>query len=200
MHLLDTLLLVPGSKKSLAALGDLYSFPKLDPGEKETRRADGATEFIPYIDNMDSLLRDNPHLYEAYAIRDAEISAKHVYELWNFARTHLGPSLRLPPVTLGSLAQKYLLHRWAALGIDAGSVLDRRWGRLQRFNTKINRYVTMYDWKHSNKFLIHQQLAKFSFHGGRNECLYFGPTVGDHTTYRALAISRSERLRSQLSS
>jgi hypothetical protein len=178
IHLIDTLLLVPGSKKNLAALGDLYSFRKLDPGHKELRRADGATERIPYIDNMDLLLRDDPELYEAYAVRDAEISAKHVYELWSFARTQLDLKLRFPPVTLGSLAQKYLLHRWATLGIDANSVLDRQWGRVQRFNTKINRYLTMSDWKHSNKFLIHQQLAKFSFHGGRNECFYFGPTVG----------------------
>jgi hypothetical protein len=46
VSLVDTLLLVPGSAKSLAALGDLYEFPKLDPGSKEVVRPDGTIERI----------------------------------------------------------------------------------------------------------------------------------------------------------
>ena len=45
--LIDTQLLVPGSSKSLAALGDLYSFQKLDPGYRFMGRADGTIERFP---------------------------------------------------------------------------------------------------------------------------------------------------------
>jgi hypothetical protein len=88
--LVDTLLLVPGSLKNLAALGDLYGFPKLNPGHKQITQPDGSIIEVPYIEHMDWLLADNPQLYEAYAIRDAEISARHVDEVRRFVDDELG--------------------------------------------------------------------------------------------------------------
>ena len=104
VSLIDTRLLVPGSTKSLAALGDLYQFPKLNPGSRDVVKPDGSIERIPYIERMDLLLADDPHLYEGYAIRDAEISARHVHQVWIFANSDLSLSLSSPPVTVGSLA------------------------------------------------------------------------------------------------
>jgi hypothetical protein len=44
--LVDTQLLVPGSSQSLAALGGMYGFEKLDPGRAETKGSE------PYIEHM----------------------------------------------------------------------------------------------------------------------------------------------------
>jgi len=47
VSLVDTQLLMPGASKNLAALGELYAFPKLDPGEKRVVQADGSIEQHP---------------------------------------------------------------------------------------------------------------------------------------------------------
>jgi hypothetical protein len=103
VSLIDTMLLAPGSQRSLSALGDLYGFPKLDPGSKTILTQTGKIERIRYIEHMDQLLADDPGLFERYAIRDAEISARHAQQVWRFANDELGLGLAKPPVTLGSL-------------------------------------------------------------------------------------------------
>jgi hypothetical protein len=60
VYLFDTRLLAPGSAKSLAAIGNLYGFHKLDPGYATT--PDATSEPVPYIERMDLLLKDNPML------------------------------------------------------------------------------------------------------------------------------------------
>jgi hypothetical protein len=179
--LIDTQLLVPGSSKSLSALGDLYSFPKLDPGCRYMGRADGTIELFPYIERMDWLLGDDPQLYEQYAIRDAEISARHVDEVLRFANEELGLNLALPPVTLGSLAVKYLLESWRRTGVDADTILDGRVEKIKRFDPGLRRYVTKWARAHSPKCKLHQALAADCFHGGRNECFCYGPTFDTDT-------------------
>ena len=156
VSLIDTQLLVPGSSKSLAALGDLYRFPKLDPGSKEARSGDGTIERIPYIERMDLLLADNPDLYERYAIRDAEISARHVHGVWLFASGELSLNLLSPPVTLGSLAVRNLVESWAARGIDIDAVLDGRVERIKHYDANRRRYVTVYERWH-NSSVRHQR-------------------------------------------
>jgi hypothetical protein len=81
--LLDTQLLVPGASQSLAALGRMYGFEKLDPGRAATRAGE------PYIEHMDWLLADDPGHYEQYAIKDAQICALHVERMLTFARDDL---------------------------------------------------------------------------------------------------------------
>jgi hypothetical protein len=70
IRLLDTWLLVPEDSKGLNTLGEIYNFPKLKVG----KAPDGRN----YIECMDQLLRDDPDLFKRYAIRDAEITTRHV--------------------------------------------------------------------------------------------------------------------------
>ena len=177
VSLVDTLLLVPGSAKSLSAVGDLYEFSKLDPGSKEVVRSDGNTERIPYIERMDLLLADNLELYERYAIRDAEISARHTHEVWRFANEELSLNLSSPPITLGALAARNLVQSWSARGIDIDAVLDGRVERIKLFDANRRRRVTVYERWHSHRFTINEKLAELCFHGGRNECFSYGPTI-----------------------
>ena len=90
---------------------------------------------------MDLLLQDKPELYRDYAIRDAEISARHVHEVWRFANDELCLDLSSTPVTLGSLAARNLIESWNAQGIDIGAVLDGRVVKTKRFDPNRRRYV-----------------------------------------------------------
>jgi hypothetical protein len=177
VSLVDTQLLVPGSSKSLGALGDLYAFPKLDPGYRFFGMSDGSIARIPYIERMDWLLSDDPDLFERYAIRDAEISARHVHEVWLFANDELSLNLSSPPVTLGSLAVNNLIERWRGLGIDIDAVLEGRVKKTKRFDPHCRRYVSTWERQHTSNFKIKQGLAAACFHGGRNECFCYGPTL-----------------------
>jgi hypothetical protein len=176
VSLVDTQLLSPGSSKSLTTLGDLYAFPKLDPGQKQVARADGTIENVPYIEHMDWLLVEDPARYEAYAIRDAEISARHVDEVLKFVNGELQLNCRFPPATLGSLAVRHLLESWNRQGVNADAVLDRQIKPAKRYDPNRGRYYTKWKRDHSPRFKLNQQLAVECFHGGRNECFSFGPT------------------------
>jgi hypothetical protein len=177
VSLVDTLLLVPDLAKNLAALSSLYQLPKLDPGSKEVVRADGTIERIPYIERMDLLLADDPRLYERYAIRDAEISARHAHEVWFFANDELLLKLSSPPITLGSLAVSNLIESWGARGIDIGAVLDGQIVKTKRYDPHRRRYISTSERKHAPKFKSRESLAADCFHGGRNECFCYGPTI-----------------------
>jgi hypothetical protein len=68
LSLYDTMLLAPGGKKSLAAVGAIYGFEKLDLSQEQ-------------YDNMSKLLKENPVLFKEYAVRDAVISLIHALTL-----------------------------------------------------------------------------------------------------------------------
>jgi hypothetical protein len=177
VSLVDTLLLVPGSAKGLGAVGALYKFSKLDPGSKEVVRADGTIERIAYIERMDLFLADAPEVYERYAVRDAEISARHAHEVWRFANDELSLNLSSPPITLGSLAARNLVESWSARGIEIDAVLDGRVVRIRRFDANRRRPLWDHERWHSHRFTINEKLAALCFHGGRNECFSYGPTI-----------------------
>jgi hypothetical protein len=166
--LIDTMLLMPGSAKSLAALGDLYRFQKLEPG---------ARNGIPYIDRMDRLLADDPEHFEAYAIRDAEISARHVAEVWRFANKELELDLSTPPFTMGSLAVLNLLKIWADQRIDLDDVLDGVFIKIRKFDPIRRRYFFTKYRRHTARYSLNEALATACYHGGRNECFAYGPTI-----------------------
>jgi hypothetical protein len=83
-----------GFYQSLKALGQLLGFPKIDLP-------------LEYLEQMSKLLRDDPALFEAYAVRDAEVSAAWLIKILRFFEDELGiePG-RQPPATLGAAAVK----------------------------------------------------------------------------------------------
>jgi len=87
LSLYDTMLLAPGGKKSLAAIGAIYGFPKLELSQEQ-------------YDNMSTLLKENPELFKEYAVRDAVISLIHASTLEDaHFRLHRGTM----PLTLSLL-------------------------------------------------------------------------------------------------
>jgi hypothetical protein len=93
------MLLAPGSKKSLAALGEIYGaeFRKIDLGK--------------YRGKMDQLLKDDKKLFEEYAIQDSLITLKHVNEMTDF---YFNLGKVGVPLTLSSISQQYVEKSWSS--------------------------------------------------------------------------------------
>lgn len=87
------MLLAPGNKKSLAEIGKIYGseFRKIDLKE--------------YRGRMKDLLRENPILFEEYAMRDSEITLKHInsMESFNYSLNQIGV-----PITMTSMSKGYV--------------------------------------------------------------------------------------------
>ena len=94
-----------------------------------------------------------------------------------FAKDDLGLDPRRPPVTLGSLAVKYLEKRWELEGIDPGAVNGFDLVEQRRFNRNTGKgYLTKKGPEPRARYSIYEKLAERCFHGGRNECFWYGPT------------------------
>ncbi len=161
VRLFDTMLLAPNGK-SLDAVGELYGLPKLELPEGFSK------------DRMDLFLAQAPEAFEAYAKRDAEIGARHFWEIASFAYEALG--MTRPPITLGSIATRFLIALWKANAIDHRAVLGVETVWEQVWNPTAGAYRSRKRdvptaWRND-----HEALAVEAYHGGRNETYVFGFT------------------------
>jgi len=156
--LIDTMLISPGGS-SLANLGGLYDLPKIE-------LPDGA------IDHMDVLLKNDPSLFERYAIRDAEISAEHAWRMAEFVSEQLDGSS--PPITLGSLAVEHLLTIWKEEGVHIDEVLGNEAIKERKWNAKLGRSHTKTEKVPIESVSDHMSAVAESYHGGRSEAYVFG--------------------------
>jgi hypothetical protein len=111
----DTLLLAPAGFGTLAALGEACGIAKLKLG----RLADGT----PAIEAMDRLRAEDPELFEAYALRDAEVALAWYDKVAAFMQAQL--RLPVPPVTIGSAAVRLFRQMLERNGIDLHALLGQ---------------------------------------------------------------------------
>ncbi len=157
IQLIDTMLLAPAGHQSLAALGDLLGIEKVELPE-------GA------IERMDELQRDDPDLFQRYALRDAEIAAKWVAMIIGFFEQDLGIEVEGKlPVTLGSAAVRVFANDLTQEQLD--DLLGTLSGKAARRSSKLT---------HHN---VSDHLAFFAnaYHGGRNETYAVGYFTGHLT-------------------
>ncbi len=153
----DTMLLAPNGK-SLADVGKLVDLPKLDIPE-------------PYsIERMDEYLEADKTGFEAYAIRDAEISAYHMKRMMDFCQD-LG--LKSVPFTIGSLAVKSFINSLAEDYRDAFGFIQQTkevWpeGKARPITRTFN--------EPDPERETFEMFATRSYHGGRNESFIAGIT------------------------
>ena len=164
IHLIDTMLLAPPDGKSLAALGELLGYEKL---ELPTGYAK---------DQMQLFLEEQPDLFEQYAIRDAEITARYIRRIEQQCG-ELGLD-NYRPVTIGGLAQRTFLQRLEQEGRTYDNIMGVRQDRVRQGG------YTNRERNYQNRLADrHEQLAIDSYHGGRNECFLFGFHDGIFTDY-----------------
>ena len=155
VHLLDTMLLAPDDSKSLANLGSLLGYEKLELPHDHKK------------DEMRRFLDDCPELFKEYAIRDAEITARYIRRIEREC-TDLGLD-GYRPVTIGGLAQRILTHRLEEEGrpYDVVMGVDQTRVRQGGYTNRERRYENRIAERH-------EDLAIKAYHGGRNECFLFG--------------------------
>ena len=143
--LVDTMLLAP-ARSSLARLGATIGMEKIElpPGA---------------IERMDLLLRDDPELFERYALRDAEVAAHYYMRIRQTLRSKFGVNKCVS--TLSAAGVQMLHGMLASLGVDEGEFFGFRRGRGRVLRDEC---ATLWPF------------AANTYHGGRNEAFWLGPT------------------------
>jgi hypothetical protein len=176
VHLRDTMLLSPGSTKSLAALGDLVERPKIVLGP------DKSTDLY-FKKNMNVLRRENWPLFREYALNDAVICVEYVQRLIN--QTVKATGSNKIPVTLTSIGVDLLLRSWKdKLDIERLSVLGLEKIATDKWNQKLGHYHKVIEEIPLEECAWHLDFVTETYHGGRNEQFWFGPAYdADWTDY-----------------
>lgn len=98
VYVRDTMLLAPGSMKSLQSIGSLYeNLPKIDIDES-------------YKNNMELFLLKEPTKFKEYAVRDALITMIHARYMEYFNNSLGGVGI---PLTLSGLSTKFIKKYWS---------------------------------------------------------------------------------------
>jgi hypothetical protein len=158
----DTMLLSP-SGKSLADVGELVGLPKLDIP-------------APYrIERMDEYLKGDSAGFEAYALRDAEITALHMERMLLFIKM-IG--LKHLPYTIGGISIHSFIN---TINIEHGyrslfgfeSLTKEIWPEDRSKPLTITKDVPR------PERMVLESLATQCYHGGRNESFMAGLTQLD---------------------
>lgn len=127
------------------------------------------------IERMDRLLHEDPRAFENYALRDAEIAAVYLKKVSAFSSEQLG--LKKLPVTASSMAMQYFMKRClpaeglcfdAVFGLRSEKVSD--WDSQRGRPRSVTKKVPLVKWGAVETFV------RQTYHGGRNESFYVGPT------------------------
>ena len=172
----DTMLLSPGTSKSLKAIGELVKRPKItlseDPKEEKIIKC-----------NMDKLRDDKWDLFKSYALNDAVISAEYLKVVNQLTKTVTGEDKS--PATLTSIGVNLLIKSWEQKSnFKKDDVLGKEVVSERKWSKRYNHYET----RNKNVFLEeanwHLDFITETYHGGRNEQFWFGPCYeGDWTDY-----------------
>jgi hypothetical protein len=131
---------------------------------------------------MDLLLQEEKVFFDAYAMRDAEITLRFYERLEKFAFDRVG--CKSLPSTISSLAVQLLKKTLKENKID----FDDAWGfethKTQAWNDRQGKVCSKQEVSPNAFRKISDPLVILTYHGGRNECFHVGPThIGDWFDY-----------------
>lgn len=155
----DTMLLAPAGASSLDQIGVLYGLPKIDIGD--------------YITRMSDLRNDDSDLFMRYALRDTEITLRHIIEMEkaSFLITGIGSV----PTTLSSLARRFVFKHWDDKGIDLNNFIYYGNYKISDFNS----IYTPKGLQTTGNIGLYLPLFMGGFRGGRNESYAYGSNYND---------------------
>jgi hypothetical protein len=159
VRFIDTILLTPG-RAGLASVGAMLNLPKIDIDDDYS------------ITEMERFLKERKAAFEAYALRDAEITVVYGQMMQQFAK-----DLRLPggklPLTIGSIATKVLRETIGSTE-DFNRIFGVNFEREPYYNEKTGRYSTRTVKSESIFCRYRSQAAAHTYSGGRNEAFMMG--------------------------
>jgi hypothetical protein len=159
-RVLDTFCLAPGGA-SLEALGKLLGYHKLElPAGYDPA-------------DMARFQTEQPDAFQAYLLRDAEITARYAKRYTEFCAREL--ELRQPPGTLGAAAVAVLLSELRAMGLDRLDLFGLKMVKAQSYSRARHRRRT---WKQEELTFASKLIAEAAadaYSGGRTETYRTGP-------------------------
>ena len=162
----DTMTLAPAGAKSLAAIGDILGFEKIE-------LAATPQEELSIKQNMKSFMERDWDTFKKYAIRDAEICTQYTHKMIRLYQERTG-KFRMP-VTLTSIGVDLIRQFWKDQGVNPLEIVGKEEIKEKYWSKRFGRYQTKKKVVYLKK--VHWSLDFFTecYHGGRNEQFWFGP-------------------------
>nr|WP_313022380.1 DNA polymerase [Brucella intermedia] len=169
----DTILLAPSNAKSLADIGDLLGFPKIQLGQtpKEEREIK---------ENMARFRKERWSEFREYAIRDAQVCVRFAERIIQQS-TALFTSFKMP-ATLTSFGTGLLLLGWKNDGLDSNQILGRETIKERFFSKKDGYFKIKTVTPLKEEAYFNEAFITETYHGGRNEQFIFG--IADEGQWR----------------
>jgi len=169
----DTILLAPTNAKSLADIGDLLGFPKIQLGQTPHEERE-------IKENMARFRKERWNEFREYAIRDAQVCVRFAERIIKQS-TELFNSFKIP-ATLTSFGTKLLLLGWQNDGVDSNQILGRDSIKEKFFSKKVGYFKTKTVTPLKEDAYFNEAFITETYHGGRNEQFIFG--IADEGDWR----------------
>lgn len=170
IYIADTKLLAPTGRQSLAQLGELVGLEKL-------KLADTPADELLLKKNMKALRDNDWPKFKEYALRDAEVSALYFERIASQYRAVTGSDFI--PTVLSSIGVNIQTKEWKAAGLDAQLMVGRTRHEEESFSEKRGFTIRARKTPYIEEFHWHAQFISETYHGGRNEQMWFGPSTVD---------------------
>ncbi len=162
----DTIALAPAGAKSLARLGDILNFKKIE-------LSDDPDEELRLKMNMAELMETDWRLFREYAIRDAEICDQYTTRI---IRMYFEKTKKFKlPVTLTSIGVDLIQDFWVSQGVDPLEIVAKEEVVEKYWSKKKSRFQTRKKLVSIPKLHWNEDFFTECYHGGRNEQFWFGP-------------------------
>lgn len=162
VRFVDTLALSPGGA-GLAVIGEIIGLPKLELPPSYSKG------------DMRKFMLEQPSLFEAYAMRDAEIALAYGLKMFKFSSTELG--LSKCPITLGAMGVAVFQKMLKDSSVDKREAFGEREITTQHWNAQLGRPHTKKELMPTDARELFEHLAIRCYMGGRNECFTSGPSA-----------------------
>jgi hypothetical protein len=129
----DTMTLAPAGAKSLAAIGDILGFEKIELGSTPQ-------EELSTKQNMKSFMERDWDTFQKYAIRDAEICTQYTRKMIRLYQERTG-NFRMP-VTLTSIGVDLIRQFWKDQGVNPLEIVGKEEIKEKYWSKRFGRYQT----------------------------------------------------------
>lgn len=162
VYVRDTMLLAPGSMKSLQSIGSLYeNLPKIEIEEH-------------YKNNMELFLLEEPEKFKEYAVRDALITMVHARYMEYFNNSLGGVGI---PLTLSGLSTKFIKKYWSENKYN-GYQISKKY-----LLSDVSTSLTPKGLTVMKDIGLKSTMYIASYRGGRNESFMYGYEFSDKLWY-----------------
>ena len=173
VYIADTKLLAPTGRQSLAQLGEMLGLEKI-------KLAENASHELLLKKSMKAVRDNNWPKFKDYALRDAEVSARYFEEIAKRYRDVTRSDFI--PTVLSSIGVQMQAKDWKDRGLDAQLMVGRMRHQEESFNDKKGYTVKTRATPYIEELHWHAQFISETYHGGRNEQMWFGPSREDDWT------------------